>query len=62
MCVVGFLFVLFVCVLLLGGGGGGMRLGERGGSKGLRDCVYVCVGCVCAYACMCGCRGGGGIE
>ena len=60
-CVCCLFFVCFICGVFLFCffGGGGMRLGERGGSKGLRDCVYLCVGCVCAYACMCGCRGGG---
>ena len=35
----------FFFFFFLGGGGGG--LGERGGSEGLRDCVFVCVR-VCA--------------
>ena len=29
--------------------GGGERLGERGRSEGLRDCVYVCMG---VYVCV----------
>ena len=34
-----------------GRGQGGLKLGERGRSEGLQDCVYVCVG-VCARVWM----------
>ena len=41
------MLLLFVVVVL----GGAKRLGERGGSEGLRDCVYVSVRvCSCVDA------------
>ena len=50
------MLLLFV-VVVWGGGGGAKRLGERGGSEGLRDCVYVSVRiCSCVDAVE---RGGG---
>ena len=39
-CVCVLLLLLFVVVVVWGGA---KRLGERGGSEGLRDCVYVSV-------------------
>ena len=37
---------------------------ERRGNEGFRDCVYVCVGGVCACVRVCGCRRerGGGVD
>ena len=49
MCVWGVCVCVCVCVVVVLGGA--KRLGERGGSEGLRDCVYVSVRvCSCVDA------------